>query len=72
MVMHAGGDVDKITAGWTAARHADALALTNLEGALYSLIGSGPMRFLNPKFLRLAAHLFLGMWVCPMELTVQC
>ncbi|KAK9812176.1 hypothetical protein WJX73_002086 [Symbiochloris irregularis] len=54
------GDVDQITSGWTARRHADAIAVTHIEAAFYSLIGSGPMRFLNPKFLRIAAHLILG------------
>ena len=59
-VLVAGNDVDKIAEGWTTARHADALALTNLEASMYTLIGSGPMRFLNPGFLRIAAHLALG------------
>ena len=59
-VNDADGDLRRVPARWTAARHADVKALVNIESSFYKLVGGRKLGVLDPAFLRLVVHIAFG------------
>ena len=56
----AGDDVEAAAERWTQVRGPDARALADIEASFYKLVGGRRLGFLDPGFLRLVAHIGLG------------